>query len=76
MPPVFFANSSVQIRPRTNGMISTSTTIDQLLDDTPLTVCWNMGRAAAAPRTIEEPEPPKRANAWHQEVPVLRRAVG
>ena len=23
-----------------------------------------MGRAAAAPRTIEEPEPPKRANAW------------
>ena len=31
---------------------------------------------AKAPSTMEEPEPPKRANAWHQATPVLRIAVG
>ena len=73
LPAVSFTNSTVQRKPRANGTMSTSTTIDQLVRPSAV---WNIAMEAMPPRTMEEAEPPKRANAWHQEVPVLRMAVG
>ena len=73
LPAVSFTNMTVQMKPRANGTMSTSTTIDQLV--APVAV-WNSAMPAMPPSTMEEAEPPKRANAWHQDVPVLRIAVG
>ena len=53
--------------------MSTSTTVDQFV--APVAV-WKNAMPAMPPSTMEEAEPPKRANAWHQDVPVLRMAVG
>ena len=61
------------MKPRTNGTMRTRTTIDQFVAPSAV---WNMAMPAIPPRTIEEAEPPKRANAWHHETPVLRIAVG
>ena len=72
LPPVSVTNRSVQMKPSANGMHRTSTTALQLV--APLT--WKAAIEAIAPRTMEEAEPPKRANAWHHATPVLRSSVG
>ena len=92
LPPVSLTKTSVQMKPRANGMQSVRTTVDHAgmvaasslpaavaaatasgLDRAGLAIVKTV---AKAPRTMEEPEPPKRANAWHHATPVLRIAVG
>ena len=60
------------MRPSAKGMIRVSTTLDQLV----VPPAWKIAIVAMPPRTMEDADPPKRANAWHHAVPVLRMAVG
>ena len=60
LPAVSFTNSTVQMKPRANGTMSTSTTVDQFV--APVAV-WKNAMPAMPPSTMEEAEPPKRANA-------------